>query len=322
MVMKNWNRQMNFYESMKGMFIPKNHPLVIIKSEINFDFINKICNKFYAQNGLGRPPYRPDLMFKIIFLSHFNDKSYREIACELQYNLLYRDFCDYWEEGTINHSSLSVFLDRVGAETIKEAFNRIVRQARDAGIITDRLSSIDSTIVESHANKYRLWYEGGTPDPDAGWTKKRKTSYYGFKAHTACDVDSNIVTKLEETPATQSDMTYFEPVVDENAKATTADKGYSSGDNRNFLNSKEQEDAIIPKINEKIIIDKEKAKGRTQVERNYSVVKTHHRLDKTISWGLERFAIQANFAFMVWNAKCWIKSIFKEPYYILMAKCA
>jgi IS5 family transposase len=261
-------------------------------------------------------------MFKIIFLSHFNNKSYRETACELQYNLLYRDFCDFWEEGTINHSSLSVFLDRVGSKTIKEAFDRVVRQARDAGIITDRLSSVDSTIVESHANKYRLWIEGGSPDPDAEWTKKRDKCHYGFKAHTACDVDSNMVTNLEETPANQSDMTYFEPVVDENAKATTADKGYSSAKNRDFLKSKGQEDAIIPKINEKIIIDREKAKGRTQVERNYSVAKTHHRLGKTISWGLDRFIIQSSFAFMAWNAKCWLKSIFKEPYYILVAKCA
>ena len=313
---------MNFYESVKDRFVPENHPLVTIKHEINLDFINKICNKFYAQSGLGRPPYRPDLMFKIIFLSHFDNKSYRETVCELQYNLLYRDFCNWWEEGTINHSSLTVFLDRVGAETIKDAFNRVVRQAREAGIITDRLSSVDSTIVESHANKYRLWVEGGTPDPDAEWLKKGKESYYGFKAHTACDVDSNIVTKLKETPANQSDMTYLEPVVEENAKATTADKGYSSGDNRNFLKSKGQEDAIIPKINEKITIDKEKAKGRTQVERNYSVVKIYHRLDKTISWGLDRFTIQANFAFMAWHSKFWGKSLFKDPFYILREKCA
>lgn len=313
---------MNFYESVKGMFIPENHPLVIIKREIKFDFINKICNKFYAKSGLGRPPYPPELMFKIIFLSHFNNKSYREIVCELRYNLLYRDFCDYWKEGTINHSSLTVFLDRVGAETIKDAFNKIVAQARQAGIITDRLSAVDSTIVESHANKYRLWVEGGSPDPDAEWLKKRGTSYYGFKSHTACDVDSDMVTKLEETPANQSDMTYLEPVLDENAAASTADKGYSSQKNRQLLEEKGQEDAIIPKNNENIIIDKEKAKQRTQVERNYSIVKKYHRLDKTISWGLDRFIIQSSFAFMAWNAKCWVKSILKEPYYILVSKCA
>ena len=75
-------------------------------------------------------------------------------------------------------------------------------------------------------------------------------------------------------------------------------------------------------LNEKIKIDKEKAKSRTQVERNYSIVKNYHRLDKTISWDNDRFTIQACFAFMAWNAKCWLKAIFKEPYYILMAKCA
>jgi transposase, IS5 family len=313
---------MNFYESVKGVFVPENHPLVIIKREINFDFINKICNKHYAQNGLGRPPYRPDLMFKIIFLSFFHGDSFRETVSRLQHDLLYRDFCDWWEQGVPDHSSLTKFLDRVGAETIKDAFNKVVAQSRQAKIITDRLSSIDSTIVESHVNTYRLWMEGGSPDPDAAWLTKGKEDYYGFKAHTACDVDTGIVTKLDATPANQSDMTYFEPIVDENAQATTADKGYSSKKNRNFLKEKGQEDAIIPKINEKITIDKQKAKGRTQVERNYSIVKNCHRLSKTISWDIHRFTIQAGFAFMAWNTKCWLKAIFKEPYYILMAKCA
>ena len=67
--MSRWSRQMNIYESLKERFVPQNHPLVIIKNEINFDCINKICNKFYVQNGLGRPPFRPDLIFKITKLS-------------------------------------------------------------------------------------------------------------------------------------------------------------------------------------------------------------------------------------------------------------
>lgn len=242
---------MNFYESIKETFIPQDHPLVIIKKEINFDFINKICNKFYAQNGLGRVPYRPDLMFKIIFLSFFQGESYRETVCRLQHDLLYRDFCDWWESEVPDHSSLSKFLDRVTSATIADAFNQVVQQAEEKGIITNRLSSIDSTIVESHANKYRLWVEGGSPDPDAQWLTKGNKNYYGFKAHTACDVDTGIVTNLECTPANQSDMTFLEPIVNEKAAATTADKGYSSAKNREFLESKGQEDAIIPKANEK-----------------------------------------------------------------------
>lgn len=320
--MRNWSRQMNFFESVKDRFVPENHPLVIIKKEIDFNFINEICNKFYTQNGPSRPPYRPDMMFKIIFLSFFEKKSFRMIVCELQYNLLYRDFCDWWKEQVPNHSSLTTFLDRVGSETIADAFNKVVEQSRKANIVTDRLSSIDSAIVESHANKYHLWVEGGSPDPDAEWFTKRNKHYYGFKAHTACDVNTGIVTNLECTPANQSDMTFFESVVNKNAGATTADKGYSSGKNRDFLKIKGQEDVIIPKVNEKIKIDKEKAKSRTQVERNYSIVKNYHRLDKTISWDNDRFTIQASFAFMAWNAKCWLKAIFKKPYYILMAKCA
>lgn len=314
---------MELFKSFLSVFIPKNHVLMIIYNQISFAFINEICQPYYSDSGEGRPPIEPEILFRICFLAFFENMSFREVVCRLEHDLLFRAFCNWWKPGHPHHSTLSYFLDRVGSETISDAFNRVVEQARAKGIITDRLSAIDSTIVESHANHYRLWFEGGSPDPDAKWTKKRGQSYYGFKAHTACDVDSQMTTTLEGTPANQSDMTYLEPVVDPNAEATTADKGYSSSKNRKLLTETlEQEDVIIPKDNENIHIDREKAKERTQVERDYSVVKKYHRLNVTISWGLDRFKIQAAFAFMAWNAKCWVQWFFKQPCYKLKAKCA
>lgn len=313
---------MEFVKACLGALIPENHPLMVINREISFDFIYPLLTPYYSNSDEGHPPIDPEILFRIVFLSHFENLSYRETVSRLQHDVLYRVFTGWWDSGHPHHSTMSRFLTRVGAEPIATAFNHVVAQARQAGIITDRLSAIDSTIVESHANKYRLWFEGGSPDPDAKWTKKRGKSYYGFKAHTACDVDSQMVTTLSNTPANQSDMTHFEPVVDENAKATTADKGYSSKKNRDMLAKKSQEDVIIPKDNETVTIDREKAKGRTQVERDYSGVKRSHRLAVTLSWGLERFSIQSCFAFLAWNAKCWVKAVLGRPCHILKEKCA
>lgn len=313
---------MEFVKACLSAMIPENHPLIVINREISFAFVYADFKKHYSQSDEGHPPIDPEILFRIVFLAHLEGLSYREVVSRLQHDVLYRTFTGWWEPGHPHHSTLSRFLDRVGAKPVADAFNKVVAQARKAEIITDRLSAIDSTIVESHANKYRLWTEGGSPDPEASWTKKRGKSYYGFKAHTACDVDSEMVTKLSNTPANQSDMTHFKPMVDEHTKATTADKGYSSGKNRRFLAKKKQEDCIIPKDNESIEIDREKAKERTQVERNYSVVKRCHRLDVTISWGQERFNIQSTFAFLAWNAKCWVKALFGLPSYRLKEKCA
>ena len=313
---------MEFVKACLDALVPKNHPLMVINEEISFSFVYTLLKPYYSNSDEGHPPIDPEILFRIVFLSHFENLSYRETVSRLQHDVLYRAFTGWWEPSHPHHSTLSRFLDRVGSEPIAEAFNRVVSQARKSGIITDRISAIDSTIVESHANKYRLWFEGGSPDPDAAWTKKRGKSYYGFKAHTACDVDSQMVTTVSNTPANQSDMTHFEPVVDENAEATTADKGYSSRKNRALLTGKRQEDCIIPKDNEKVQVDKEKTKQRTQVERDYSVAKGHHRLQVTISWGLERFNIQSYFSFLAWNAKCWVKAILGKPCHILKEKCA
>lgn len=313
---------MEFVKSCLVAMIPENHPLMVIDRKISFEFVYNDLKQYYSQSGEGHPPFDPEILFRIVFLSHLEGLSYRETVSRLQHDVLYRSFTGWWEAGHPHHSTLSRFLSRVGAEPIARAFNAVVEQARKAGIITDRLSAIDSTIVESHASHYRLWFEGGSPDPEARWTKKRGKSFYGFKAHTACDVDSRMTTKLSTTPANQSDMTYLEPVLEENAQATTADKGYSSTKNRKLLDNKGQEDVIIPKDNEAIAIDREKAKGRTQVERTYSGVKRGHRLRETISWGLERFDIQAHFAFLAWNAKCWVNALFGLPCYRLKETCA
>jgi transposase, IS5 family len=296
---------------------------MVILRVISMSFVYGLLKPYYSTSGDGHPPYDPEMLFRIVFIAHFENLSYREVVSRLEHDLLYRAFVGWWKPGHPHHSTLSRFLTRMGSKPIVEAFNTIVAMARKEGIITDRLSAIDSTIVESHANQYRLWYEGGRPDPDAKWTKKRGKSYYGFKAHTACDVDSKMATTLEGTPANQSDMTFLEPVVDPAAQASTADKGYSSKENRKLLNEKfDQEDIIIPKVNEAVDINFEKAKERTQVERMYSVVKRCHRLSDTISWGIDRFRIQASFAFMAWNAKCWVQSLFDKPCYQLKEKCA
>lgn len=313
---------MEFVKACLDAMVPENHPLMVINREISFAFVYTDLKKYYSQSREGHPPIDPEILFRIVFVAHLEGLSYREVVSRLQHDVLYRAFTGWWQSGHPHHSTLSKFLDRVGSKPIADTFNKIVSQAREKRIITDRLSSIDSTIVESHANKLRLWREGGSPDLEASWTKKRGKSYYGFKAHTACDVDSQMVTKLSNTPANQSDMTYLDPILEENAKATTADKGYSSKKNRALLREKKQEDCIIPKNNELIEIDRKKAKGRTQVERNYSVVKRCHRLGVTISWGQERFNIQSTFAFLAWNTKCWVRATLGKPWYILKEKCA
>lgn len=311
---------MEFARQLLDAYVPAKHALALIKRHIDFGFVTALCEPFYSASSEGQPEYPPELLFRLCFLSFFENMSYRETVCRLEHDLLFRYFCDYWDFGHPSHATLSVFLKRVGSETIAHCFNAVVNQAKAAGYVSNGVGAIDSTIVESHANQYRLWFEGGSPDPDAKWTKKRGKSYYGYKGHIHTDTDSGIVTKREVTPANASDMNHL--LVDPDFAAETADKGYSSQENRDTLTDNGQEDVIIPKDNEAIQIDREKAKKRTQVERDFSVVKRCHRLDKTISWGIEAFSIQFDFALMAWNAKCWVKQLLTMPCWQWKARCA
>lgn len=310
---------MDFARSLLDAYVPAKHPLVLIKRHIDMSFVNAVCEPFYSSSREGQPEYAPVLLFRICFLSFFENMSYREAVCRLEHDLLFRDFCDYWDFGHPNHSTLSKFLSRVGSDSIATCFNTIVAQAKAAGLVKNEVGAIDSTIVESHANHYRLWFEGGSPDPDAKWTKKRGKSYYGFKGHIHTDTDSGIVTQRKVTPANESDMDNL--LLDGDFKAETADKGYSSSKNRQTLRDNGQEDVIIPKDNEAITIDREKAKKRTQAERDFSVGKRCHRLNETISWGIEAFSIQFDFGLMAWNAKCWVKQVLNMPCWQWKSRC-
>jgi IS5 family transposase len=93
-------------------------------------------------------------MVKLLFLEIYYDVSDREIVRELRHNFLYRWFLDisFYEEEP-DYSTLSRFRDRIGEEGAKKMFEEIVRQAKEAGVLTERIKSIDATHIEANARK-------------------------------------------------------------------------------------------------------------------------------------------------------------------------
>jgi len=76
-------------------------------------------------------------MFKILFLMFFyNIPSEREIVEHVQVNVLYRYFCDINLDETIpDHSSFTVFRQRLGKERFKRLFNRILTQCIEHDLV-------------------------------------------------------------------------------------------------------------------------------------------------------------------------------------------
>ncbi|MBI2092560.1 MAG: transposase, partial [Deltaproteobacteria bacterium] len=125
--------------------IPSDHILRKLDEVIDFKEINKMVKDLYCKDN-GRPCHEPAMLFKMIFLQFMYDISDREIEEQVRYNMAYKWFVGMSaDEHSPDHSTLSVFRERLGAERFQKIFNWVVEEARAKGFVNERLHVIDST---------------------------------------------------------------------------------------------------------------------------------------------------------------------------------
>jgi IS5 family transposase len=174
------------------------------------------------------------MMFKILFLQFLYDISDRRIEGEVKFNLVLKWFVGLAiNESPPDSSSLTRFRERLGVKRFASIFNQIVSLARDKGLISDRLSIVDSTHVKAKMNTFKMQSDpDNIRDKDARYGYKTKNkSFFGYKSHTTIDADSEIITKVETTTGNIHDSDIFGKVVDSQAQMVTADKAYDSKKN-------------------------------------------------------------------------------------------
>lgn len=86
-------------------------------------------------------------------------------------------------------------------------------------------------------------------DPDARWTKKAQSYYFGYKGFVGVEGQHGCIRTCHVTSANRSEVKELEETVGETGslKAVLADKGYASASNRAWLKSKGIEDGIMRK---------------------------------------------------------------------------
>ena len=230
--------QLSFYGNhIYDRVIPKGHFLKLLNKAVDFSFVNELCQDAYTPD-FGRPAYGPEMMFKIVSLQFFYDVSDRRIEEEVNFNLVLKWFIGLAiDESPPDASSLTRFRDRLGEETFANIFNRIVEIAREKGLVSDRLSIVDSTDVKARVDTFKIKDNpDASPDKDArhGY-KSEKKPFFGYKAHATMDSDSELITKLDTTPGNVNDGKEFPKVFDTQSRMTTADKAYDSNKNHRLL---------------------------------------------------------------------------------------
>jgi IS5 family transposase len=321
-MLKPKSSQLSFYgDHIYDRVIPEGHFLKLLERAVDFSFVNDLCRDAYNPD-VGRPAYEPQMMFKMLFLQFLYDISDRRLEEEVNFNLVLKWFVGLAiDESPPDATSLTRFRERLSVERFTSIFNQIVSLAREQGLISDRLSIVDSTHVKAKVDTFKMQTDPGhTPDRDARYGyKSRQKPFFGYKTHNGMDADSGIITKVETTPGNVHDGEIFPKMVDDKAQTVTADKAYDSKKNHRLLKRKKKTSAIIVKRNRKSKrLKKHQMRAeviaaqreRPKIERKFAELKRFHGLEVARYWGLAKVRIQSLMAAITCNLKRMVKLMF------------
>jgi transposase len=122
-------------------------PLLDALETIQWDALDAQLRPYYCPDR-GQPAYPPLLMFKLELLRYFYRLADRQVICRAKTDLLFRYFLQIGIASPLpDPTSLVRFRGRLGAEGFTRLFDQLVAQARDAGLVRDRLRIKDASHV-------------------------------------------------------------------------------------------------------------------------------------------------------------------------------
>jgi transposase len=127
--------------------VPPDHYLHQAQQAIAWDDFYDLLAPHY-QVDLGRPAESPVLMLKLEFLRYHDNLSDRQVVARATTDVAYREFLQLGVQSPLpNPSSLCYFRGRLGVDGFRNVFRQVVAQAREQGLVKDRLRLKDASHV-------------------------------------------------------------------------------------------------------------------------------------------------------------------------------
>lgn len=201
--------------------VPPDHFVRALKELFDWQELGAQLIRLYEGKGVvGRPPYAPVLMFKMLFLSYLYNLSGRDTERAVNESIPMRYFMDLaLDQLAPDHSTLALFKERLLSEgnwdELERIFDGLLQQARDQGLRLGCIQLVDSVHTQADVNaekdKQRQKHGQAPRDPDArvvykgerevvepdGETVKRNIRYRGYKTHVSMDAKTRVVTGVK-----------------------------------------------------------------------------------------------------------------------------
>jgi transposase len=127
--------------------VPADHYLRRVLAAVDFDRCRALLASAY-HDGLGRPALEPLLLLKLEFLQYHYNLSDRAVVDQARYNMAFRLFLGLSLHSALpDPSLLTYFRRRLGPDRHQQLFDDVVGQAREKGLVKDRLRLKDATHV-------------------------------------------------------------------------------------------------------------------------------------------------------------------------------
>jgi transposase len=163
--------------------VPAGHPLRGIKVLLDEALagMSRDFERVYASEG--RPSIPPERLVRASTLQVLYSIRSERLLCEqLDYNLLFRWFVGLSiDEPIWDHSTFTKNRDRlIAAKVARKLLRRVVRKARDAGLLSNEHFSVDGTLIESWAAVKSMRRRDGQDEPP-GPGRNPTVSWHGEK---------------------------------------------------------------------------------------------------------------------------------------------
>jgi IS5 family transposase len=331
--------------------VPQNSFWRKVNTLINWPKWEQKLSLMYSNTNGGNPNWSPQTMLKILLIQRVYNCSDRKTQELCTQNIMVKFFLGLEiQEESPDYSTISKFRSQIlnyfGANFYEEFFQDILVELQNVGLTFSGTYAVDSTISDADVNtwkdKQRKEVEGKLPrDQDATWTAKSRPSknnvgnntvfYYGYKTHTAVDLEKNIITAIIPTTAKHHDAKFAQPLIEKtqlftDVKRFTADAAYDDAflihdfekqgidtavrvkSNRTKQNDLENETfwRMYMYDTNKVLLRKK----RSRIERTYADLKCNHGMRRNRYIGIKKFSMQSYLSATAYNIKIGIKLLF------------
>jgi transposase len=127
------------------LVVPKDHYLRLVDARIDFERFRPRLAQAYSAT-MGRPSIDPVRMLKILFLCFHYKLSDRLVMERIKTDMAFRCFLGLGLRNAVpHHTDGTYFRKRLGEEGFRDLFQALLTQAREAGLVSDRLRLKDAT---------------------------------------------------------------------------------------------------------------------------------------------------------------------------------